>query len=351
MAISWKDCEEKVECRGYRRYISSADYQPFHIRSKPYSDVIYWNFPKEENLNRMWVDRDMLMNAIKNGGSNEEDNKDHEYDLERMRNKSTILRIWAFFRHVESRSNENIFKSVYDSLKEIEYYVDNIKEDKNMMAADKQEKLEILEYFERWAWDQAMEETVKLKEIIIRSSSSCQNSAEKEKRKKQIYAFRKMVEILNKIKTEDIMRIQTQDEINKLVKKDICFPQPVNMWDDGCCTTVEWEDGTKTTVRAEHPDRVTDFGGFTAALAKKLYGSTTKVTQAYQKALENPKKKAKEKKAAREAEKKLKQQVREEKAKLQELRIKAKMDEMYIESEAERRINMQNERRTHWTED
>lgn len=233
-------------------------------------------------------------------------------------------------------------------------YADNIKEDKNMMAADKQEKLEkleVLEYFAKWAWDQAMEESVKLREIIDHSTPLCQNSAEKEKCKKRIDAFRKMAEILNKIKTEDVMRIQIQDEINKLVKKDICFPQPVNMWDDGCCTTVEWEDGTKTTVRAEHPDRVTDFGGFTAALAKKLYGSTTKVTQAYQKALENPKKKAKEKKAAREAEKKLKQQVREKKAKLQELRIKAKIDEMYIESEAERRINMQNERRTHWTED
>ena len=245
-----------------------------------------------------------------------------------MKIKSTILRNWA-----------------------MEDYVNNIKEDKNMMAADKQEKLEILEYFTKWALDQATRETIKLQEIVKHSEPSYQNYAEREKCKKRMDAFRKMAEIFNKIKTEDIMHIQTQDEINKLVKEDICFPQPVNMWDDGCCTTVEWEDGTKTTVRAEHPDRVTDFGGFTAALAKKLYGSTTKVTQAYQKALENPKKKAKEKKAAREAEKKLKQQAREEKAKLQELRIKAKMDEMYIESEAERRINMQNERRTHWTED
>lgn len=69
---------------------------------------------------------------------------------------------------------------------------------------------------------------------------------------------------------------------DKNSKFKINGPKPKNIWfTDGGYTTVEWFDGTKTTVKAEDPDTASDFAGFCCAMAKKMYGSNTKLITAF----------------------------------------------------------------------
>lgn len=44
---------------------------------------------------------------------------------------------------------------------------------------------------------------------------------------------------------------------------------------EGRSTTIFWEDGTKTTVRAMRDEYCDPYNGFIAAVAKKLFGSTS----------------------------------------------------------------------------
>lgn len=45
----------------------------------------------------------------------------------------------------------------------------------------------------------------------------------------------------------------------------------------GVCTIVLWEDGSKTLVRCA-PDQIfSEYGGFAAAVCKKLFGTSTRV--------------------------------------------------------------------------
>lgn len=46
---------------------------------------------------------------------------------------------------------------------------------------------------------------------------------------------------------------------------------------NGPCTIVFWVDGTKTVVKCAKDQQFTEYGGFVAAVAKKLFGSTSKV--------------------------------------------------------------------------
>lgn len=64
----------------------------------------------------------------------------------------------------------------------------------------------------------------------------------------------------------------------------------------GPCTIVFWEDNTKTVVRLEEGKEYDEYAAFTAALAKKCYGSNSKVHKILEK--KTVEQKAKKKEAA-----------------------------------------------------
>ena len=52
---------------------------------------------------------------------------------------------------------------------------------------------------------------------------------------------------------------------------------PEHIFKNGLYTTVMWSDGTKTIVKRDEDEPDDEYTAFTAALAKKLYGSTSAV--------------------------------------------------------------------------
>lgn len=104
----------------------------------------------------------------------------------------------------------------------------------------------------------------------------------------------------------------SEEEVNKITcylneayrhNKDVCFgssiPVPEKIFRCGDATTVIWKDGTKTTVKLMKGADDSDYGAFTAALAKKIYGGNSKVMR-YAGMVQRVKSKA-EKKAERKA--------------------------------------------------
>lgn len=79
----------------------------------------------------------------------------------------------------------------------------------------------------------------------------------------------------------------------------------------GDATTVIWKDGTKTTVKLMKGADDSDYGAFTAALAKKIYGSNSKVMR-YAGMVQRVKTKA-EKKATRKLKRKYEEKITGEK--------------------------------------
>jgi len=77
------------------------------------------------------------------------------------------------------------------------------------------------------------------------------------------------------------------------------MPVPEKIFRCGNATTVIWKDGTKTTVKLMPGADDSDYGAFTAALAKKIYGSNSAVMR-YAGMVQRVKSKA-EKKAERKA--------------------------------------------------
>ena len=97
--------------------------------------------------------------------------------------------------------------------------------------------------------------------------------------------------------------------------KDICFgssiPTPEKIFRCGNATTVIWKDGTKTTVKLMPGAEDSDYGAFTAALAKKIYGGNSKVMK-YAGMVQRVKSKA-EKKATRKLKRKYEEKITGEK--------------------------------------
>ena len=79
----------------------------------------------------------------------------------------------------------------------------------------------------------------------------------------------------------------------------LVMPVPEKIFRCGNATTVIWKDGTKTTVKLMPGADDSDYGAFTAALAKKIYGNNSKVMK-YAGMVQRVKSKA-EKKAERKA--------------------------------------------------
>ena len=86
---------------------------------------------------------------------------------------------------------------------------------------------------------------------------------------------------------------------------------PEKIFRCGNATTVIWKDGTKTTVKLMPGAEDSDYGAFTAALAKKIYGNNSKVMK-YAGMVQRVKSKA-EKKATRKLKRKYEEKITGEK--------------------------------------
>lgn len=102
--------------------------------------------------------------------------------------------------------------------------------------------------------------------------------------------------IWNKNKTEKeisdmderMMRLFGLFEVNRVVPRSC--PTPMRICYDGLTTVVFWEDGTVTSVRCseEDKDKFSEYSGFTAALAKKMYGTHSDIVRLIEKKRAKP---------------------------------------------------------------
>ena len=70
---------------------------------------------------------------------------------------------------------------------------------------------------------------------------------------------------------------------------------PEAIYKNGRNTTVKWEDGTVTTVKLAEGEESCDYTAFTAALARKIYGTNSRVKRIMEKKTIEQKKKEKKK--------------------------------------------------------
>lgn len=64
----------------------------------------------------------------------------------------------------------------------------------------------------------------------------------------------------------------------------LLMPEPQKIFFRNPTTIVFWKDGTVTSVRCAKDDVFTEFGGYTAALAKKMYGNHSDISRIIEKA-------------------------------------------------------------------
>lgn len=127
----------------------------------------------------------------------------------------------------------------------------------------------------------------------------------------------------------------------KMINPDSVTPYRIwfNQHDDRYYTTVQWMDGTKTTVCVDDWGIGSQYNGFIAALAKKIFGTTTNVIKAMDAAIDNAFEPARRRAEAREFNKKVKKRAHELRMKEREDRIKCEMEQERIRREAQRRLN------------
>jgi len=87
---------------------------------------------------------------------------------------------------------------------------------------------------------------------------------------------------------ERMMRLFGLFEVNRDVLRPC--PTPMRICYDGLTTVVFWEDGTVTSVRCseEDKDKFSEYSGFTAALAKKMYGTHSDIARLIEKKRAKP---------------------------------------------------------------
>lgn len=119
---------------------------------------------------------------------------------------------------------------------------------------------------------------------------------------------------------------------------------PKRIWrTTGGYTTVEWADGEKTTVKAENEETATEFAGFCAALAKRIFGSTSNVDRKIQEAKWRTEAPARERADKRRGIKIRKQRDHQRRMKAREKAIQDEMHRMQIKREAEKRLEKESE--------
>lgn len=151
----------------------------------------------------------------------------------------------------------------------------------------------------------------------------------------------------NRINVEKFNTIQDAERsnsmnINRIHELDIT---PNRIWFNPPYTTVEWVDKTKTTACAENPENFSEYNGFAACVAKRLYGNTTQAIYLMDKALDEATRPKREKEARRAAEKARKREMQEELRKVREYRLKAEVDRERLRRRAVQIVDEEDERR------
>lgn len=82
---------------------------------------------------------------------------------------------------------------------------------------------------------------------------------------------------ISKITIEGLLYVTNEALIFARGKHDRARIMPKRIFKNGLYTTVMWSDGTKTIVKRGEDEPDDEYTAFTAALAKKLYGSTSAV--------------------------------------------------------------------------
>jgi Ni,Fe-hydrogenase maturation factor len=104
-------------------------------------------------------------------------------------------------------------------------------------------------------------------------------------------------------------------------------------------TTVEWTDGTKTTVSIPNNLEDLEYSGFTAALAKKIFGG--KAARLMQDAVDKANEPARIREEKRKAEKEKRKANEEQKRKSHDWRVARRIEELKIEREARTQLFLQ----------
>ena len=85
-----------------------------------------------------------------------------------------------------------------------------------------------------------------------------------------------------------------RNTLDLIPTRRVCVPVVNRIIYSGNKTVVLWEDGTKTIVGCSDGETYDEFDGFTAALAKKIYGSTCAVKREIRKKSQSTKREVKQ---------------------------------------------------------
>ena len=103
---------------------------------------------------------------------------------------------------------------------------------------------------------------------------------------------------------------------------------------DGSKTVVRWKDGTATVVEAEHPETMTEYGGFCACVAKKFFGSTGRAIAAMDRGVREANRKKLERTVAKSKRKDEKARKAAARIALREALVEKEMEHLEIHEEA-----------------
>lgn len=76
-------------------------------------------------------------------------------------------------------------------------------------------------------------------------------------------------------------------QVNDKDHKDHYGPEPKRIIFNGPATIVFWKDGTKTVVKCADMEEYNRYNAFCAALAKKIFGTNSKINRIVKSGVEN----------------------------------------------------------------
>lgn len=90
--------------------------------------------------------------------------------------------------------------------------------------------------------------------------------------------------LTDKLNLHELFKRKEAETMTFEMKNILFMPEPQKIFFRNPTTIVFWKDGTVTSVRCSKDDVFTEFGGYTAALAKKMYGNHSDIAHAIEKA-------------------------------------------------------------------
>ncbi len=90
--------------------------------------------------------------------------------------------------------------------------------------------------------------------------------------------FQKMLNACSKTRRDVHDYMQKDSEFTATIHRQFQFAPKEIIYNDAA-TIVYWSDGTKTVVKCNENDEYSEYAGFVAAVAKKMYGGTGPINQ------------------------------------------------------------------------